>query len=80
MNDKCRLLYALPCQGKLDRFRHAGDLPMREDAYERHEVVLKGIISRRRASAVPRVSLDNDHGVNGAYGSYATKTWNTERT
>ena len=79
-NDKYRLLYALPCQGKLDRFRHAGNLPICQDAYERHEIVLKGIIGRRSASAVPRVSLNNDHGVNGAYGSCATETWNTERT
>jgi len=27
-NDKYRLLYALPCQGKLDWFRHAGNLPI----------------------------------------------------
>jgi len=32
-----------------------------QDAYERHEVILKGIIGRRRASAVPR-----KHGIQNA--------------
>jgi hypothetical protein len=72
------LLYAFPCQGKLDRTRHAGSLPVRQDAYERHEIVLKGVIGRRRPPAVPRVSLSNDHGNNGACGSCATKAWNTD--
>ena len=70
--DKC-LFYTLPCQGKLDWFCHAGSLPVRQYAYERHEVVLESVIGRRRASAMPHVSLSNDHGDNGAHGSCATK-------
>jgi len=43
------LLYTLPCQGKLDRSRHAGSLPVRQYADERHDIVLEGVICRRRA-------------------------------
>jgi hypothetical protein len=47
------LLYTLPCQGELDGSRHAGSLPVRQDAYERHEIVLKSVIGRRRAPTMP---------------------------
>lgn len=47
MNDKWRLLYALSRYGEIDGVRHAGSLPVRQHAYERHEVVLKGVIGWR---------------------------------
>jgi hypothetical protein len=61
-SDKYCLLYTLPCQGELDGFRHAGSLPVRQDAHERHDIVFEGVIGRGRASAVTRVSLSKDHG------------------
>ena len=64
------LLYTLPCQGKLDGSRHAGSLPVRQDAYERHKIVLESVIGRRRA---PTLGLSNDHGDNGAHGSLRHK-------
>lgn len=67
------LLYTLLHHGKLDWSCHAGSLPVREDAYERHKIVFKGVIGRRRASEVPRVSFSNNHGDIGARGSRATK-------
>ena len=67
------LLYTLPCQGKLDRSRHAGSLPVRQYAYERHDIILKGVIGRRRAPTMSHVSLSKDHGDNGAHGSAPQK-------
>jgi hypothetical protein len=72
-NDKYRLLYTLSCQGEFDWLRHARSLPVCQEAYERHEVILEGVIGRCRAPAAPRVSLKNDHGDNGAHGGCATK-------
>jgi hypothetical protein len=51
------LLYTLPCHGKLDRSRHAGSLPVRQYTYERHDIVLEGVIGRRGAPTMSRVSL-----------------------
>lgn len=65
-----RLLYTLSCQGEFNWPRHAGSLPVRQKAHERHEIVLEGVIGRRRAPTMPHVSL-NSHGDNGARGSCA---------